>query len=285
MLKNSRILATALLLASFAFLYRHVIVKLVHDWATDENYSHGFLIVPIALYFVWERRGRLCAAVARPSGLGLLAVVLSVGVLAAGVLGSELFLTRVSMLGVLGGAVLFLYGWQHLAVLAFPLAFLLLMIPIPAIIFNQLAFPLQILASRFGESVLVLFQVPVLREGNVITLANTTLEVAEACSGIRSLISLLALAIVYGYFLDSRVWVRLALVLAAIPVAIVANGVRVAGTGMAAHYMGPAAAEGFFHTFSGWLVFVVAFLLLFAVHRVMAWILPDPKVVTPEVTS
>jgi exosortase D (VPLPA-CTERM-specific) len=260
--------------ASFAILYHDVVAKLVHDWATDDNYSHGFLIVPIALYFVWERRARLAAAVVRPSLLGVLLVVASVLVLGAGVLGAELFLTRVSMLGVCAGAVLFVFGWQHLRILAFPIAFLILMIPIPAIVFNQIAFPLQLLASRFGEVSLALFGVPVLREGNVIVLANTSLEVAEACSGIRSLVSLLTLAIVYGYFADGRAALRVALAAASIPIAIVANGVRVAGTGLAAHFVGPAAAEGFFHTFSGWLVFLVAFAMLFAVQRLLAWLLP-----------
>jgi exosortase D (VPLPA-CTERM-specific) len=276
MTKPVRIFVTVvLLLAGFAFLYWRVIAKLVSDWSHDENYSHGFLIVPIALYFVWERRARLAAATKRPSVLGLLVVVASIAVLAAGVLGAELFLTRISMLGVMAGAILFLFGWQHLALLAFPLAFLLLMIPIPAIIFNQIAFPLQLLASRFGETALMLLRIPVLREGNVINLATTPLEVAEACSGIRSLISLLTLAIVFGSLAETRIWARVALALSAIPVAIVANGVRVAGTGVAAHHLGLEAAMGFFHTFSGWLVFLVAFVLLFLVHRVLVLIRPD----------
>ncbi len=276
MQRSARLLTTlALVAVGFAALYQHVLVKLVHDWATDGNYSHGFLIVPIAAYLVWERRGRLAAAAARPSWLGLPLVVLSVALLGAGVLGAELFLTRVSILGVLAGAVVFLYGWRHLRILAFPLAFLLLMIPIPAIIFNQIAFPLQLLASRLGELALTIAGVPVLREGNVITLSNTSLEVAEACSGIRSLVSLLTLAIVYGYVMNRRAWARITLALASIPVAIAANGMRVAGTGMAAHYMGPEAAEGFFHEFSGWLLFVVAFILLFAVQRAIAWFAPD----------
>ncbi len=268
--------AIAILLpaVAFAFLYRHVLVKLVSDWATDDNYSHGFLIVPIALYFVWERREKLRQAVPRPSVLGLLLVLASVAVLVAGLLGAELFLTRISMLGVLAGAILFMLGWAHLAILLFPLAFLLLMIPIPAIIFNQIAFPLQLLASRFGEFALTLAGIPMLREGNVITLANTSLEVAEACSGIRSLISLITLALVYGYLADSRIWARTALTLAAIPVAIVANGIRVAGTGIAAHHLGAEAAMGFFHTFSGWLVFIVAFLLLFLIQRAIVLIAP-----------
>jgi exosortase D (VPLPA-CTERM-specific) len=269
------LIALALVAAGFAVLYRDVVVKLVHDWGTDDNYSHGFLIVPIALYLMWERRGRLAEAVPRPSNLGLVVVLGSVAVLGAGILGAELFLTRISILGVLTGVVLFLYGWQYLRILAFPLGFLLLMIPIPAIVFNQIAFPLQLLASRFGELGLMIAGVPVLREGNVITLANTSLEVAEACSGIRSLISLLTLAIVYGYVIERRNWARVALALASIPVAIAANGVRVAGTGIAAHYVGPEAAQGFFHEFSGWLVFIVAFLMLFAVQRAIAWLAPD----------
>jgi exosortase len=134
-----------------------------------------------------------------------------------------------------------------------------------------------LLASRFGEVTLQAFHIPVLREGNVITLANTQLEVAEACSGIRSLISLLTLGIVYGYFVHPSAWVRTVIALATIPVAILANGLRVAGTGVAAHYYGPAAAEGFFHTFSGWLVFLVAFGMLFVIHRVIAWWAPPPQ--------
>jgi exosortase len=175
---------------------------------------------------------------------------------------------------VLTGIVLFLFGWGHLRKLAFPMAFLLLMIPLPAIVFNRIAFPLQLVASRFGETVITAANIPVLREGNVLILANTSLEVAEACSGIRSLVSLITLAILYGYFTDRRLWVRLAIVASAVPVAIVANGARVAGTGIAAHYIGPDAAHGFFHEFSGWVVFIVAFLLLLAIQRLILWLAP-----------
>jgi exosortase len=264
-----KLLAGGALLASFAILYRHVIVKLVHDWATDDNYSHGFLIVPLALFLAWERRPRLAELAPQPSVTGLLIVVASVGVLAAGTLGAELFLARVSMIGVLAGAIVFLYGWRHLKTLAFPVAFLLLMIPLPALIFNQVAFPLQLLASRAGEMALTVLRIPVLREGNVIVLAHTTLEVADACSGIRSLVSLLTLGIVYGYFIDPRGAVRVAIALSTVPVAIAANGLRVAGTGIAAHYYGAQAAQGFLHTFSGWMVFVVALAAVFGVRYVL----------------
>jgi exosortase len=269
-------LAVGGLLLAFGFLYRDVVVKLVTDWATDDNYSHGFLIVPIAAYFAWERRQRLVAAALQPSFFGLIIVLGSLATLVAGILGAELFLTRISMIGVAAGTILFVLGWHHLRILGFPLAFLLLMVPIPAIIFNQIAFPLQLIASQFGESTLTLCGIPVLREGNVIILAHATLEVAEACSGIRSLVSLLTLGIIYGYFTDSRGWVRTIVALATVPIAIVANGMRVAGTGLAAHYFGPEAATGFFHTFSGWLVFVVAFAMLFLVIRVLLLLTPPP---------
>ena len=247
------------------------------DWYHDDNYSHGFLIVPIAVYFAWERRERLKTAAQKPSVLGLVLVVGSIAVLLAGILGSELFLTRVSIVGALTGMVLFMFGWQHLRILAFPIAFLVLMIPIPAILFNQIAFPLQLLASKFGETAMGMADVPVLREGNVLILANTTLEVAEACSGIRSLVSLLTLAIVLGYFSDRRLWVRLFVALSSIPVAVVTNGFRVAGTGIAAHKFGAAAAEGFFHEFSGWLVFVAAFALTLAIQRIIALVAPAAR--------
>jgi exosortase len=274
MLDRRKLTALAALALGFAFLYRHVGVKLVHDWWTDDNYSHGFLIVPIAAYFAWERRHRFAAVANRGSWLGLLVVIGSIMVLVAGVLGAELFLTRISMVGTLVGSVLFLCGWQRLRVLAFPLAFLLLMIPIPAIIFNQIAFPLQLLASRVGEFTLSSADIPVLREGNVLILANTSLEVAEACSGIRSLVSLLTLGIIFGYVTDKRSWVRVFIALSTIPVAIVANGARVAGTGIAAHRFGPEAAQGFLHEFSGLMVFVVAFLMMMALQRVLIRVFP-----------
>lgn len=277
--------ALTLAVAGFAVLYRNVFADLVRDWANDGNYSHGFLIVPLAAWFVWERRAKLLALETRPTAWGLAVVAASVSVLIVGLLGSEYFLTRISMIGVLGGAVLFVLGWRHLRALVFPLAFLLLMIPVPSILFNQIALPLQLLASQFGEATLQAFDVPVLREGNVIILAHTSLEVAEACSGIRSLVSLVTLAIVFGYFSDPRGPVRVALVLAAVPIAIVTNGARVAGTGLAAHYYGAEAAEGFFHDFSGWVIFVVAFALLFVAMRLIARFAPSVKPVVMQGAS
>src|SRR5262249_41226428 len=213
-------LAILIVGGGFILCYWPVLMKLVHDWWTDDNYSHGFLIVPLSAYLIWERRGRLAATPNAPRSFGLVVVLGSLIVLLAGILGAELFLTRISIVGTIVGVVLFEFGWQRLRVLAFPLAFLLLMIPLPAIIFNQVALPLQIVASQFGEFVLTSASVPVLREGNVLVLPNTTLQVAEACSGIRSLISLLTLAIIVGYFGDRRTWVRVVLAASTVPVAI-----------------------------------------------------------------
>jgi exosortase len=274
----------AAVVTAFVLCYWTVITKLLHDWAHDDNYSHGFLIVPLALYFVWERRARLAAASYRPNWFGLVVVIASLGMLIAGTLGAELFVSRVSIVFLIAGTVLFAAGFDALRVLAFPIAFLFLMVPPPAIIFNQIAFPLQLLASRFGEATLQALSIPVLREGNLITLANTTLEVAEACSGIRSLISLLTLGIVYGYFVDPRISIRTIIALSAVPIAIVANGLRVAGTGVAAHYYGVEAAEGFFHTFSGWIVFVVAFALMYLAATMIIKIAPSQVDATPAGT-
>lgn len=269
MSRSSIWVSAIVVLAAIAVTYRDVAVGLVRQWSTDDNYSHGFVVLPLALWFAWERRAALRALPLAPSRWGLFLIGASLTLLVTGTLGAELFLARVSLIGVAAGLVLFLAGRAHLRALAFPLAFLLLMIPLPALIFNRIAFPLQLLASRAGATALEWASVPVLREGNVLVLATTTLEVAEACSGIRSLVSLATLAIVLGQFSLGTRWGRAALALASVPVAIVANAGRVAGTGLAAHFWSPEAAEGFFHAFSGWIVFGVAFAALLAVQRLV----------------
>jgi exosortase len=273
-----------LLAAPCVWLYAPVASKLVRDWAHNENYSHGFLVVPLAVFFAWQRRRDLAAADLRPHWTGLLTICGALGLVIVGRLGAELFLARVSLIVLLAGGILWLHGRQHLRIMALPILFLLLMVPLPAIVFNQIAFPLQLLASRVGAAGIQACAVPVLREGNVIVLADTSLEVAEACSGIRSLISLLTLGIVFGYFTDPRPWMRTVIAISTIPIAILANGARVTGTGVLAHYFGAEAAHGFFHTFSGWLVFTVAFVLLVVIARVLSRIAPaDTARLSPPV--
>ena len=270
-------IALLLLGVSIGVLFRDVLMKLAYDWSNDENYSHGFLVVPLAGYVVWTLRSRLAAIPERSTYAGLLLIGVSLATLLAGRLGAELFLTRLALLGTLAGSVLFVWGRQHLQALRFPFLLLFLAVPIPAIIFNQITFPLQLLASRFGEYTISACQIPVLREGNVIILASTSLEVVEACSGIRSLVSLLTLAVIWGYLTDSPTWLRWLLAASSVPIAIFANGIRVAGTGVAAHFIGAKAADGFLHTFSGWMVFVVAGVLMLAVHALGRRLGPAPK--------
>jgi exosortase len=284
---NEQVAAAALVLGGLLLVYWGVISGLIDAWSTDDNYSHGFFIVPLAAYFAWERRHAFAAAPIRPSYFGVLVVAGSLCLLIAGLLGAELFLSRASIVGALAGSLLFLFGWQRLRIMLFPVAFLLLMVPLPAIIFNKIAFPLQLLASHVGETTINAMEIPILREGNVLILANAKLEVAEACSGIRSLVSLFTLGIVFGYFVDRRPWVRAAIALSAIPVAILANGLRVASAGVAAHKFGAAGVEGLFHEFSGWLVFLVAFVMMLGFQRLLQKLVPPrvPRMPQPESLS
>lgn len=257
---------------SLAVLYRSILLDLALDWWNDPNYSHGLVLPFITLWLIWRRKEKLAAIPRVPSNLGLIVMIGSLGLLFLGEVGAELFLTRISLLGFLGGLVLFFFGWKHLRLTAFPLALLLLAIPLPAVIFYQITFPLQVLASKLGSSLLEASRVPVLREGNVIFLPNITLEVAEACSGIRSLFTLATLTILYGYLAEDSLWMRLAVVAMTVPLALFSNGLRIMGTGILAQYVTPEAAEGFLHTFSGWFIFIVAMITLMAIHRCVAWI-------------
>jgi len=256
--------ASLLIVGLLLFLYQEVLWGMGSDWNNNPDYSHGFLVPFLSAYFVWERWGALTMdEKPAPSiwGIGLLSVGLFS--LVVGLIGAELYVQRMSLVVVLSGVVLLILGWKYLWLLSLPLGFLIFMIPLPAIVVNTIAFPLQLFAAQTATFCLFSLGIPVFREGNLIMLAHTTLEVAEACSGLRSLLSLLALGTVYGYFSQNVMWKRWMLVILSIPIAIIANAFRVSGTGILAHYFGAEAAEGFYHTFEGWLVFVVAFVLLF----------------------
>ncbi|SRR6266700_1589907 len=259
------VLIGALLIA----VYWRVVAKLVTDWWQIPDFSHGFLVPIFAAYLVWAKRKDLRATRTAPSWSGFAFIALALLVLLLGVYGAELFLSRFSLVILLTGLVLCFGGWQFLKELRFVLLVLLLAIPIPSIIFNEITLPLQILASKLASALLQLFGVPVLREGNVIELSSMKLEVAEACSGIRSLISLFTLSVFYGYFLEASFARRAVLAVASIPIAIAANAVRILGTGLCVQYWDPDKALGFFHEFSGWVMFVVSLGCLFIVHRSM----------------
>jgi exosortase D (VPLPA-CTERM-specific) len=248
-------------------LYFPVLRLLVAQWWDDPNYSHGFLIPLFAAFVIWERRERLCRIAAKPALSGLVLLIASLALLFLGLLGAELFLARISLVGVILGLLLFLRGWPLVRALLFPLAALLLMIPLPTIVYNQMVFPLQLLASRLAAGTLQTCHImPVLREGNILILPNATLEVADACSGIRSLMSLLAFTVMYGYLAEPKGWIRWLLCVAVAPVAVFSNAVRVIFASVGSRYWGEEVVEGWPHLLSGIVLFVVATLAMIGFH-------------------
>jgi exosortase len=257
------------------WLYIPTLIHLVGQWWNDPNFSHGFFVPLFSAFVIWQERSRLQGLSPQPSWWGLLFLGSGLCVLIVGQLGAELFLARLSLLIVLAGLMVLFPGWSFFRTLLFPWAFLLLMIPIPAIVFNKVTFPLQLLASKVASTTLPWMGVPVLREGNVIILPAMALEVAEACSGIRSLMSLTTLAVIYGYLMERKIAVRVLLALASVPIAVAANSLRIVGTGLLVQYWDPEKAEGFFHEFSGWLIFVVSLLMLYLLHRLVRIFWPE----------
>jgi exosortase len=248
--------------------YFPVLQHLVEQWSTDENVSHGFFVPAVALYLAWERRDAILTSKLKPAwwGLGIMAWGALQGYV--GVLGAELFLQRTSFLITLVGLLLVTGGTQLVRILAFPLLLLPFMVPIPAIVYNQITFPLQLFASQVAETVLGWVGIPVLRDGNILELASQRLSVAEACSGIRSLLSLSFLSLVYAYFFDKRVWMRWVLLVATVPIAILANAGRVTLTGVLSE-INPELARGFFHSLEGWIIFLIALVMLASFHAIV----------------
>jgi len=279
---------------AIAFTYATVLAKLGHDWWYDENYSHGLLIPFIIGYILWVQRDKLATVPVRSSMLwGGAAILCALFALWAGVAGAELYTQRLSLVLIIAGTIVYFWGFKLLQWLLVPLGLLFLAIPIPAIIFNKIAFPLQLFASRCAVWSMSLLGIPVLRQGNIIELKplnsfdTKKLEVVEACSGIRSLMTLVTLAVVFAYFTHAPdpngpgsgkrfgwltsywFWRSVIIVASAVPIAILTNAFRVSGTGVLAHYYGTAVADGFFHTFSGWAIYIVAFILLFGIGMII----------------
>ena len=240
----------------FAFLYEKSFVKLWSDWSSDENYSHGFLVPVAFVWMIWMKRQALSSTEAAPRAWGLAIVALGVGQMVIGKLGAENFVTNSSLLVVLSGMTIYLFGTAVFRQMLFPIAWLVFMIPLPSIIYYALTFKLQVLASSLSSTMLDALRIPNVREGNVIYLPNFTVGVVEACSGIRSLISLLAFAAFFGYVSPMSRLSRGVLLVSAIPIAIFVNALRIGGTGCVGNYADPKYAEGFYHTFSGWLLFL-----------------------------
>jgi exosortase len=257
-----------LLLTLLMVLYWHVITGLVRQWSVDPDFSYGFVIPFFSGYLIWRLRPVLDTIRPHPAGAGLLTVLIAILMLIAGNLAAELFFTRISLVLITIGLVHYFAGWESVRTLAFPLGYLGVMVPPPAILYNHIVLPLQLLSTLLAAYALQATRiVPVLREGNLLILPNYTLAVVEACSGIRSVMCLLALALGYGYLARDSLWRRIALAAAMFPIAVAGNCFRIVVAAFITQFWNPRAAEGFLHSFSGILIFLFAVFALLFIHR------------------
>ncbi len=267
--KKSVIWTVAPLVFLFLGLYYQIIFYMVKDWYTDSNYSHGFLVPFISAYIIWANREKLSNIEIKSDSFGFLVLFPGLVLYILGITGAEFFTMRFSMVLVMLGIVYCLCGREMVKSVFVPVAFLVCMIPIPSIVFNIVAFPLKLFAANIATNVIQFLSIPIVRDGNIIYLTDITLEVADACSGIRSLMSMIALGIAYAYLFQKSVIKRVILVIFIVPITIIANVARVTGTGILSHYVGPSAAQGFFHEFAGIVVFLVAFAMFISVAAIL----------------
>jgi exosortase len=274
------LLRITVVVALISVLFAAALADMAHDWWTEPSLSQGMLLPPLAIYFAWVHRRRTFSYAAVADYRGILVTTFSCLMFLLGRLASEFFLMRFSFVVLLVGLVWTFWGLPRLRTLAFPMLLLATMVPLPVMLYNSLAAPLQLLASDLATRIAQAFGISVFRDGNVIQLAKTTLGVAEACSGLNSLSALIVGSVLLGFLMCSRLPSRIGLFVLAVPLAIGVNIVRVAGTAVIADY-NQEFAEGFYHSFSGWLVFVAGFGALYLCARILHALF-DPKV--PAVT-
>lgn len=263
-------LQLSLLLLAFLALYYPFIQTLMRDWDANDNYKHGYFIPIVSAFMIWSLREELAAVEIKPSNWGIALVVLGLLQLFIAKVGSEYFLQRTSMIVVLFGISFYLFGGRLTRTVQLPLVYLIFMIPLPAIIWNRIAFPMQLFASSITEDVVRLIGLPILREGNVLHLAQTSLEVVDACSGLRSLVTMMALGTAFAFITNREAWKRWVLFLSVFPIAVAVNIIRLTATAILANRYGSEVAHGFLHDFSGWIVFVAGIAMLFGVEAVLS---------------
>lgn len=274
----------SVIMLGLLFSYWGTIRAMVDQWLHNDDFSHGLLILPISAYMAWERRNTIETDKLGSDWRALPILLAAMAMYIVGELGAELFTIRLSLLIFFMGALGLLFGPHLIKRLLFPLLFLLLMLPLPGFIYSNLTFPLQILSSKWAVAFLNLAGVLAFREGNVIDLGFTRLQVVEACNGLRFILPLFTLGVLFAFWKYKPLWKRLVLVVATVPIAITANILRIGGTGVLSKYWGEEAAQGFFHGFSGWAVFMLSFALFLGLNWLLG-LVPAPRPVAPSLAQ
>ena len=262
-LQSYQMLQILILVSSFAILYSHTIIAMMRNWVGDNNFSHGFLIPAISAFMIWQKRGLLAQQNTKPSSWGIIIILAAMIMHIVGAVSAEMFIMRTSLIVCITGTIVYLFGFRKFLIICIPVIYLFFMIPIPKIIWNQISFPLQLMSAKLASIMIQLLGIPILREGNILHLSTTSLEVVDACSGLRSLTSLLALSAAFAYMINLRMFSRWLFFLSAIQIAILVNILRLTVTAVLATYVGAETAHGFLHDMSGILVFIVGFIILY----------------------
>jgi exosortase len=257
-------------LALVVVLFLPVLAPMVAEWISDDNMGYAFFVPLVAGYVVWLDRERILAAPVKPCWPALAVVVWGFCQMLLGFLGAITFLSRTAFLVTVVGVVWTVAGTAVLRTVIFPVFLLLFMIKLPLYVYQRMTIPLQTMATQVAAWGLEILGIPVLREGNVLILAEQRLDVVEACSGIRSLLSLAFLAVAYGRLFETRTWIKIALFVSTVPIAIVCNSARITLTGVLTQYK-PEIAEGAYHAFEGWVIFMFELVVLLGFHRALNW--------------
>ncbi|MFB3908275.1 MAG: exosortase/archaeosortase family protein [Candidatus Eisenbacteria bacterium] len=260
------------LIAAIVVAYVPVLFELGRDWLRDPNYHHGILIPLISGYLIWKHKKALNTLSARPAWFGLAGLLISAALLLLGSAASEVFTQRVSLVLLLASLAIYLFGWRHLRLVGFPIAFLLLAIPLPYVIYYGLTAPMQAFAARCALAGLHLVGIPAVNQGNIIHLPEASLEVVEACSGIRSLYAFLAVGALLASSARMSAGWRVALFLTTIPVAIAGNALRVWGSGVQTWLFGPKATQGTLHEIFGLLVFAISLAVFLLIKKLAGYL-------------
>ena len=260
----------AVLALAVLWFYWPVLAKLFGDLAENEDYSFGLLLPLVSGYIIYLKLPQIRSYLWRPSWLGLLFIAVGFALYIVGELGADLYVPRVSFVIVITGLLFLMGGWGLVRLLLFPLFLLILMFPLPGLLTKQLTMPLQLISSRLATAMLQMVGIPAFCQGNVIDLGVRQMQMVEACSGLRYILALFALGVIFCYFFQRRLWKILLLLMVLIPSAIVANAFRVMAMGIIPALQVP----GFWHAFSGWLIFVFCLGILSLINWILNKIQP-----------